>query len=68
VESYLEQADVLITNYHGERLAKKHHKALMLRGFPDYESVGNQLKNDILYEGSAYLLFELANLIHEHEH
>ena len=68
VENYLSQADVLITNYHGERLAKKHHKALMLRGFPDYESVGNQLKNDILYEGSAYLLFELANLIHEHEH
>lgn len=68
VENYLEKADVLITNYHGERLAKKHHKSLMLRGFPDYESVGNQLKNDILYEGSAYLLFELANLLHQHEH
>jgi nitrogenase molybdenum-iron protein NifN len=66
VESFLDEADVLITNYHGERLTKKHHKALMLRGFPDYEGVGNQLKNDILYEGSAYLLFELANLLHEH--
>ena len=66
VESFLDETDVLITNYHGERLAKQHHKALMLRGFPDYEGVGNQLKNDILYEGSAYLLFELANMLHEH--
>lgn len=68
VEHFLQEADVLISNFHGERLCKQHKKALMLRGFPDYEGVGNQLKNDVLYEGSTYLLFELANLIQEHTH
>lgn len=68
VESFLKESDVLIGNFHGERLCKQHKKALMLRGFPDYEGVGNQLKNDILYEGSAYLLFELANIINEYKH
>lgn len=66
VESYLNESEILITNYHGERLAHKHKKTLMLRGFPDFEGVGNQLKNDVLYEGSCYLLFELANLINHH--
>ncbi len=68
VEKYLEQSDILISNFHGERYTIKHKKALMLRGFPDYEGLGNQLKNDVLYEGSAYALFELANLINHHKH
>ena len=33
----------------------------MLRGFPNWEQVGNALKNDVLYEGGCYLLFEAAN-------
>lgn len=66
VESFLDNNDILITNYHGERLAHKHKNSLMLRGFPDFEGVGNQLKNDVLYEGSCYVLFELANLINHH--
>lgn len=61
VEKALEDADLLITNFHGERLCKILHKSLVLRGFPNYEGVGNQLKNDTLYEGSCYLLFEIAN-------
>ncbi len=68
VEKYLEDSEILISNFHGERYTMKHKKALMLRGFPDYEGVGNQLKNDILYEGSAYLLFEMANIINNHRH
>ena len=66
MESYLQESDLLISNFHGERICHNHKKALMLRGFPDFEGVGNQLKNDVLYEGSAYLLFELANLINHH--
>lgn len=66
VEKYLTESEILISNFHGERYCRKHHKALMLRGFPDFEGVGNQLKNDCLYEGSTYLLFELANLINHH--
>ena len=68
VEKFLTQSEVLISSFHGERYTMKHHKALMLRGFPDFEGLGNQLKNDCLYEGSSYLLFELANLINTHRH
>lgn len=67
VELYLQESDLVISNFHAERLAINHKKALMLRGFPDFEGLGNQLKNDVLYEGSSYLLFELANLINHHK-
>ncbi|WP_024953572.1 nitrogenase iron-molybdenum cofactor biosynthesis protein NifN [Sulfurospirillum arcachonense] len=68
VENELEQNDLLISNFHGERLTKKHNKALMLRGFPNYEGLGYQLKNDFLYEGSTYLLFEIANILEHYKH
>lgn len=68
VEKYLQESDILISSFHGERYTIKHKKGLMLRGFPDYEGLGNQLKNDVLYEGSAYVLFELANLINHYQH
>lgn len=68
VENALEESDLLISNFHGERIAHKHKKALVLRGFPNYETVGNQLVNDTLYEGSCYLLFEVANIINNHNH
>ncbi|MGB5866621.1 MAG: nitrogenase component 1, partial [Arcobacteraceae bacterium] len=64
VEKVLDDADILISNFHGERLCKQYKKALMLRGYPNYEAVGNQLKNDTLYEGSTYMLFEIANILH----
>ena len=66
VENAMKDSDLLITNFHGERLAHKHKKVLVLRGFPNYEIVGNQLINDTLYEGSCYLLFECANSINSH--
>jgi len=68
VENALEDADLLISNFHGERIAHKHNKALILRGFPNYEIVGNQMINDTLYEGSCYLLFECANTINNYKH
>jgi nitrogenase molybdenum-iron protein NifN len=68
VENALEESDILISNFHGEAIAHKHKKALTLRGFPNYEIVGNQLVNDTLYEGSCYLLFEIANIINSHKH
>jgi len=68
VENALETNDILISNFHGERLTKKHKKALMLRGFPNYEGLGYQLKNDLLYEGSCYLLFEIANILENFKH
>jgi nitrogenase molybdenum-iron protein NifN len=53
--------DVLIGNCHCEALAHRLHKGLVLRGFPNWEQLGNSLKNDVLYEGGCYFLFETAN-------
>jgi len=63
LEKEINSFDFLITNFHGTQIAKKYNKALILRGFPNYEEIGNQLKNDSLYEGSTYFLFEVANAI-----
>lgn len=67
VKHYLEESDIVISNFHSERLARIHKKAVMVRGFPDYEGVGGQLKNDLLYEGSCYALFELANILNHYK-
>ena len=68
VENELQNADILISNFHGERICNKHKKALVVRGFPNYELVGNNLKNDTLYEGSCYMLFEIANIINHYKY
>jgi len=66
VEKMLPRMDMLISNYHGERLAHKHHKALLIRGFPNYEQVGIGLRHNILYEGSCAFLCEVNNLLGHH--
>jgi nitrogenase molybdenum-iron protein NifN len=69
--SFFEGADMLISNFHAERILHSYeHTALVIRGFPNYEELGNQLKNDQLYEGSTYFLFEIANSLRKvkHEH
>jgi len=69
--AYFEDADLVISNFHAERLLhinKKSHAGLMLRGFPNYEELGNQLKNDQLYEGSCFFLFEAANILRHVKH
>ncbi len=53
--------DLIVSNFHAEALAHRFHKGLVLRGYPNWEQIGNQLKNDVLYEGGAYFLFETAN-------
>lgn len=67
---YFNDADLVISNFHAERLLHMQEKdtSLVLRGFPNYEELGNQLKNDQLYEGSAYFLFEVANKLTEVKH
>jgi nitrogenase molybdenum-iron protein NifN len=56
-----DEYDVIIGNFHCEALAHRLQKGLVLRGFPNWEQVGNALKTDVLYEGGCYLLFEVAN-------
>ncbi|MDD2906008.1 MAG: nitrogenase iron-molybdenum cofactor biosynthesis protein NifN [Sulfurimonas sp.] len=67
---YFANADLVISNFHAEQLLhmQEKHTALMLRGFPNYEELGNQLKNDQLYEGSTYFLFEVANALRVVKH
>jgi len=68
---FFEGADMVISNFHAERILHTvHDTALVIRGFPNYEELGNQLKNDQLYEGSTYFLFEIANELRKvkHEH
>ncbi|SEA72369.1 nitrogenase molybdenum-iron protein NifN [Desulfuromusa kysingii] len=65
-EQMADQYDLIVGNFHCEALAHRHHKGLVTRGFPNWEQVGNQLKNDLLYEGGAYFLFECANVASAH--
>jgi len=67
VERILPEFDMLIANFHAERLAHTHHKALLVRGFPNYEQVGVALRHTILYEGSCAFLCEVANLLVHHK-
>jgi len=68
-KEYFEDVDMVISNFHAERLLHSYkNKALVLRGFPNYEEFGNQLKNDQLYEGSTYFLFEVANALRHIKH
>ena len=53
--------DLIVGNCHTEALAHRFGKGLILRGYPSWEVVGNQLNDDLLYEGGAYFLCEVAN-------
>ncbi|MGM0416030.1 MAG: nitrogenase iron-molybdenum cofactor biosynthesis protein NifN [Thermodesulfobacteriota bacterium] len=56
-----EDYSVLVGNFHCERMAHQLGKGYVTRGFPNWEEVGNQLKDDLLYAGSAFFLCECAN-------
>ena len=60
--------DLIIGGTHVEALADRHGKAMVLRGFPNWEQLGNQLVHDCLYEGGAYFLCDVANVITRHRH
>lgn len=61
-EQLAAEYDLIIGNGHCEGLAQRQHKGLVVRGFPNWEEVGNALKDDLLYAGGAYFLFECANV------
>jgi nitrogenase molybdenum-iron protein NifN len=60
--------DLIVGGTHVEALADRLGKGMVLRGFPNWEQLGNQLVHDCLYEGGAYFLCELANVITRHQH
>lgn len=65
-EELADAFDVMVGNGHCAALAQRLHKGHLVRGFPNWEQVGNALNNDVLYEGGCYLLFAAANLAAEH--
>ncbi|MDD3591134.1 MAG: nitrogenase iron-molybdenum cofactor biosynthesis protein NifN [Sulfurovum sp.] len=68
---YFKDADLVISNFHAERILHsngEYRAGLLLRGFPNYEELGNQLRSDQLYEGSTCFLFEVANKLREVKH
>jgi nitrogenase molybdenum-iron protein NifN len=60
-EDLRDEYDLIVGNGHVEALAHRCRKGVVVRGFPDWETLGNQLRNDVLYEGGTYFLFEVAN-------
>ncbi|ORJ58757.1 nitrogenase iron-molybdenum cofactor biosynthesis protein NifN [Geothermobacter hydrogeniphilus] len=64
-EAAADEYDLIVGNCHCKALAHRLRKGLVLRGFPNWEEVGNPLKNDLLYEGGAYFLYETANVAEE---
>ncbi len=60
--------DLVVGNFHTEALARRFGKGLVLRGFPNWEVVGNQLRNDQLYEGGSAFLCEVANAAERSRH
>ena len=68
-QNLIREVDVLISNYHGERIAYRNEKAHILRGYPILEQIGVSLTADVLYQGGTYFLTEIANaVITEHVH
>ncbi|MDR2099220.1 MAG: nitrogenase iron-molybdenum cofactor biosynthesis protein NifN [Campylobacteraceae bacterium] len=63
LEEVIDEADLLISNFHIERIAHKYKKAFLIRGFPNYEQTGAALRNNVLYEGSCAFLNECANIM-----
>lgn len=60
--------DMIVGGGHCEALARRLGKGFVLRGFPNWEQLGNQLQRDCMYEGGAYFLCEVANEITRHRH
>ena len=59
--------DLIITNTHGEAMARDLSKAIVIRGFPNWERLGVSLSCDLLYEGSTRFLAETGNELIKHK-
>lgn len=59
-------ANILITNTHGEIISEKYKKYLYQIGFPVKNQIGYPLKKFVGYEGSLNFLIDIANLAFKH--
>ncbi len=66
-EQLVEGADLLITNSHGKRIAKKLKIPLYHQGFPIFDRLGNGFCTKVGYRGTIQLLFDIGNIFLEVE-
>lgn len=60
-------ADLLITNSHGARVAERMGKPLVRLGYPFFDRLGAAQQCTVGYRGSMQLLFEIGNIFLEKE-
>jgi nitrogenase molybdenum-iron protein alpha/beta subunit len=56
-------ARLLLTNSHGDEIARRLEAPLLRVGFPLYDEAGAHAKTRVTYRGSRATLFEIANLL-----
>jgi nitrogenase molybdenum-iron protein NifN len=62
-----EGADLLITNSHGDALAKKLGIPLYRMGYPIYDRLGNGHRAHVGYRGTMEFLFDVGNMLLDYE-
>jgi nitrogenase molybdenum-iron protein NifN len=60
------EADLIVTNSHGARIAARLGVPLLRAGFPLYDIHGGHAQTWVGYEGSRQRLFQLTNLLATH--
>lgn len=67
LEQLAKGADLLITNSHGKRIAKRLKIPLYHQGFPIFDRLGNGFFTKVGYRGTMQLLFDIGNIFLEEE-
>ncbi|MEB3182573.1 MAG: nitrogenase iron-molybdenum cofactor biosynthesis protein NifN [Nostocaceae cyanobacterium] len=60
-------SDLLITNSHGNAIARRLDIPLYRQGFPIFDRLGNGFFTKVGYRGTIQLLFDIGNLLMEEE-
>ncbi|MEG3437041.1 nitrogenase iron-molybdenum cofactor biosynthesis protein NifN [Pannus brasiliensis CCIBt3594] len=67
LEMMADGADLLITNSHGDALAKKLGIPLYRMGYPIYDRLGNGHRRHVGYRGTMQFLFDVGNMLLDYE-
>jgi nitrogenase molybdenum-iron protein NifN len=67
LEMMADGSELLITNSHGDALAKKLGIPLYRLGYPIYDRLGNGQRCHVGYRGTMQFLFEVGNLLLDYE-
>ena len=67
LETLAADADLIITNSNGAKLAKRLHVPLYRLGFPVFDRLGNGQRCTVGYRGTTQFLFDVGNVLLEAE-